>query len=126
MILVDSTIYIDWLRNRTGFTLLLKPWVRAGTLVSCGVIRVEVLRGVLDRKQRQRLEDFFDLIPEIPAERELWRDASNLAWKLDREGKVLPLTDLVIGVSALSVGATVITLDKHFWQVPGLECRDHV
>ena len=55
-----------------------------------------------------------------------WREAADLAWKLDRMGKILPSTDLVIAVTAISVGATVISVDRHFWEVPGLECRDYV
>jgi predicted nucleic acid-binding protein len=87
---------------------------------------VEVLRGVLDPRQRSRVEAFFDLLPEVPMDRELWQKAADLAWKLDREGRVLPVTDLIIAVSALDSGAAVITRNKHFWEVPGLECRERV
>ncbi len=123
MILVDSTLYIDWLRKRIDFARLLEPWVRSRNLCLCGVIRVEVVRGILNPKQRARIEEFFDLIPEIPTDPALWRDVATLAWKLDREGKVIPLPDLIISAGALKVGAGVVSLDRHFWEVPGLACQ---
>jgi predicted nucleic acid-binding protein len=46
-----------------------------------------------------------------------------LAWELDREGEVLPLTDVAIAACAKRVGATVITTDLHFAKVPGLKVR---
>ena len=124
MILVDSTHYIDWLRKRIDFARLLEPWVRSRSLCLCGVIRVEVIRGILNPNQKARVEEFFDLIPEVPTDSALWRDVATLAWKLDRDGKVLPLTDLIISAVALKVGATVVTSDRHFWEVPGLERRN--
>jgi len=117
------TLYIDWLRSRTQFAMLLEPWVRTGTILTCGVIRVEVIRRVLDSRQRQRTEEFFDLISEIPVD---WRKVTDLGWKMDRGGITLPITDLIIASCALSVGAAVITRDKHFRQVPGLECREYL
>jgi len=126
LILVDSTLYINWLRSRTEFTSILEQWVRSGTLVTCGVIRFEVVRGVLNLRQRRRVEQFFNLIPEIPLGSKDWREVAELAWRLDRAGKILPLADLIISVCGLSTGATVISLGKHFMEVPGLNCRDYV
>ncbi len=123
MILVDSTLYVDWLRRRIDFPRLLEPWVRSRSLWLCGVIRVEVIRGILNPNQKTRVEEFFDLIPDIPTDPDLWHDVTSLAWKLDRDGKALPLTDLIISAGALKVGAKVVTFDRHFLEVPGLACQ---
>lgn len=32
----------------------------------------------------------------------------------------LPLTDIVIGCSAKKIGASVLTLDRHFCDIPGI------
>jgi predicted nucleic acid-binding protein len=126
LILVDSTLYIDWLQRRVDFPRLLEPWVRSRSLWLCGVIRVEVIRGILNPKQRVRVEEFFDLIPDIPTDPGLWTEVTSLAWRLDRKGKVLPLADLIISAGALSVGARVVSLDRHFWEVPGLGCQSEL
>ena len=120
MILVDSSVYIDWLRGRVDFPRMLEPWLRSGSLWTCGIVRVEVLRGIRHADQAYRLAEFFDLIPEVPCDAELWSRAAELAWKLDRSGIVLPLSDVVIGACALTVGARVITTDSHFQKIPGL------
>jgi len=123
LILIDSTLYIQWLRNRDEFTLELEHWIRSQQLYICGIIRVEVIRGISNPAQRDRMEEFFDLIPDIPTDSQVWKEASDLAWQLDRKGLVLPVSDLIIGVSALRIGATVFTLDKHFQKIPELKCR---
>ena len=49
-----------------------------------------------------------------------WDEVWNLAWQLDRQGRVLPLTGLAIAVCALRSGASVLTSDAHFHQIPKL------
>jgi predicted nucleic acid-binding protein len=120
MILVDSTLYIDWLRERTNFHVRLEPWLRSGRLVGCGVVRAEVLRGVVDRRQRDRTAEFFGLFPEVPTDRDLWGQVAGAAWDLDRRGRVLPLSDIVIGSCAVRAGAALVSSDPHFRDFPGL------
>ncbi|MBI1872381.1 MAG: PIN domain-containing protein, partial [Acidobacteria bacterium] len=52
-------------------------------------------------------------------------DAARLAGKLDAEqqsrGVVVPVADLLIGATALSLGFSVLTVNpRHFRQLPGL------
>lgn len=39
---------------------------------------------------------------------------------MDRQGHMIPLTDIVIAACALEEGAAVLTNDRHFELVPGL------
>ena len=121
--LVDSTIYIDLLRRGEDVPFLLRPALLGGQLFVCGVVRVEVLRGIRSVVVRDELSELFDLMTDVPTDMRVWRKATDLAWTLDRRGAVLPLTDLVIASCALVVGATVVTNDPHFWQIPGLTVR---
>ena len=66
MILVDSTKYISWMRQGRNPVALLAPAVTAGDVIGCGIIRIEVLRGVLKPKVKTELTRFFDIVPEIP------------------------------------------------------------
>jgi predicted nucleic acid-binding protein len=50
----------------------------------------------------------------------LWRKVSELGWKLGRKGKWPPATDITIAACALRIGATLISPDAHFIDVPGL------
>jgi predicted nucleic acid-binding protein len=49
-----------------------------------------------------------------------WPEATDLAWKLDRQGKVIPGTDIVIAACALRTSAAVMTSDAHFQSIDGL------
>jgi predicted nucleic acid-binding protein len=91
--------------------------------LTCGIVRIEVLRGVIKPKARAELTHFFDIVPEIPLTPALLRETAELAWTLDRQGQVLPLTDLVIATGAKCAGAVVITEDPHFRQIPSLKTR---
>jgi predicted nucleic acid-binding protein len=120
-LLVDSSAYIDLMRAGVDVRQRLLPFLREGVLYNSGVVRAEVLRGMKVPKARDGMEAFFDIIPEVPADARLWRAVSLLGWELGRKGKWPPVTDLVIAVSALRVGARLVSPDAHFEDVPGLE-----
>src|SRR5262249_20725001 len=101
--LVDSTIYIDLLRRGEDIPFVLSPLLLSGELFSCGVIRVEVLRGIRSIETRKELSDLFDLMAEVPTDARIWAQVTDLAGKLDRRGAVLPLTQLVIACCAFAV-----------------------
>lgn len=101
----------------------LLPVLRAGALYNCGVVRAEVVRGIKSLKLKADMERFFDITPEVPTDARLWRTVSELGWTLGRAGKWPPVTDLVIAASAMRIRATLISLDAHFLDVPGLLLR---
>lgn len=119
-ILVDSAVYIDLLRAQIDIRQRLLPFMRAGDLYNCGVVRAEVLRGVKTARIHDGLRDFYDIIPEVPCDAKLWREVSELAWTLQRQGKSPPVTDLAIAVCALRVDARLVSPDAHFQDIPGL------
>jgi predicted nucleic acid-binding protein len=120
VILVDSSVWINWLKARQSPAERLEPWIRAGIIISCGPIRAEVIRGIRDARVKARIEELFFLIPEINLDRSLWQEVSEEIWTLDRAGRVLPLIDVVIAIAARRHNATVISTDPHFQQIPNL------
>jgi predicted nucleic acid-binding protein len=121
MLLIDSTIYIDWFRHRIDPLPLLQPFVKARTLAICGVIRAEVVRGVICPEQKMKIHALFNLLEDIAIDSEMWHEIAELAWSLDRRGIVLPLTDIVIAGCALRMGATLVTTDEHFSKISRLK-----
>ena len=121
--LVDSTVYIDLLRHGEDIPFVLRPFLLSEQLFICGVIRAEVLRGIRTIEMRKELSDLFDLMAEVPTDARIWGKVTDLAWKLDRRGAVLPLTDLVIACCAFVVDTAVVTTDPHFSQIPGLKVK---
>ncbi len=119
-ILVDSNFYID--RARQGeypFAELAQSdpdW----EIMTCGMVTVEVLRGIKHPRALERFATAFSVTLFIASTSLVWERAWRLGWDMDRAGKVIPGPDLVIAAHALSVGAAVLTADHHFRQIPGL------
>ena len=89
-------------------------------LVICGVIRCEVGRALRPVERLQRFQRFWNVMINVPTDDRLWEAVEATAWKLDRSGVILPLTDLVIACCAQRIGAVVLTFDQHFSQIPGV------
>jgi predicted nucleic acid-binding protein len=119
-VMVDSNVYIDLLRAKQDAVNVIYRWADGRNLAICGMIRLEVLRGVKSMKLLTRLSAFMDVMCNVPSNSSLWAEATDLAWKLDRQGIMLPGPDLVIAASALRLGAAVMTSDAHFSRIEGL------
>ncbi|MEO0054293.1 MAG: hypothetical protein RLZZ50_240 [Verrucomicrobiota bacterium] len=119
-ILVDSSVYIRLLRQRLDPVAVLFKHYDTVNLVTCGMVRLEVMRGVRVPRARERLEAFMSVMQYVQADDRLWREATDLAWRMDRLGQPIQATDAVIAASALRLGASVLTLDSDFQRVPGL------
>ena len=123
-ILVDSNIYIRMLQNGLDPVINLGSWAKENDLVTYGILRMEVLRGIKNQDVGLGVEKMFDLMIHVPARKRLWENASQLAWQLDRKGLVLPAQDILIACCARQVGAAVMTSNRHFHSIPELEVID--
>jgi predicted nucleic acid-binding protein len=121
--LIDATIYLELLRRGEDLRFILKPYLIANQLFTCGVVRAEVLRGIRSVELRDEVSELFDLMIEVPTGSQAWKAVALMAWTLDRRGIVLPLTDIAIGCCALDAGTTVVTSDPHFSRIPGLKTK---
>jgi predicted nucleic acid-binding protein len=121
MLLVDSTVYIELLRARRDPVEALRPWLVRDEVLTCGVVRCEVLRGIVSAKVREHMRALFQVLPAAETDPAAWDRTAELAWALDRRGVVLPVTDLLIAICALGAGAVVVSTDEHFRRVPDLE-----
>lgn len=119
-VLVDSNVYIDLLNAGKDVPWILSSWAGNRNLVICGMVRLEVLRGIKSLKLLTRISAFMDVLCNVPSDDRFWRETTDLAWKLDRKGIVIPGPDAVIAASAMRLGATVLTSDAHFQRIDGL------
>ncbi len=113
-VLVDSNVYIGLLRRGLDPTEILGNWIGNGDLATCGMIRMEVERGLRIEKIRHRIAAFFDVLINIPTTNKIWKDSAARAWSLDRSGITLPSQDILIASCAQDIGAAILTDDNHF------------
>lgn len=123
LILPDSNIYISALRaGNDPFPALAAAMERDDTeLVTCGMVVMEVCRGLRESKLLERFRERFRIMIYLPSSPQTWERATQLAWSLDRQGRTLPAQDLLIAACALHAGAAVYTHDAHFDEIPGLQ-----
>lgn len=118
--LVDSSYLIEQLRAGLDplheFSEQSDEW----EFLTCGVVMVEVLRGMKQKAAHQRMTSFLSCMIYVPTLNKVWEHVEHLAWQLDRRGKCMQVTDLVIAACALEGDAAVLTLDSDFSRVPGL------
>lgn len=126
LILPDSSFYIT--ATRTGRDPLVELGAKADDyeIATCGMVQIEVLRGRSDPHVLRRFRETFAVMIYIATTNAIWERAAQLAWALDRQGIVIPATDLIIGATALQADATVLTHDAHFSQIPGLRVMDRL
>lgn len=120
-VLVDSNVYIGLLRRGLDSAEILADWIGNGDLATCGMVRMEVERGLRIEKIRCRVGAFFDVLIHVPTSNKIWEQAARLAWTLDRSGITLPTQDILIATCAHEIGAAVLTDDRHFEEFPDLQ-----
>ncbi len=120
-VLIDSNVYIEVIRAGLDPAAEIGRRYGLDDVVSCGLVKAEVLRGIKGPRRLERMQRFFAVTQMIATSESLWDEVWQLAWQLDRQGKVLPLQDLVIACCARRAGAAVMTRDAHFKHVPGLD-----
>lgn len=121
LVLPDSSYFITRAREGIDPFQELRAHANEWEFATCGIVLMEVCRGRREPSVYQRFRERFAVMIFIPASSSTWERATQLAWSLDRQGIVIPATDLLIATCALQVGAAVLTYDAHFRQISGLE-----
>jgi len=120
LVLVDSCVYITLAKRRLDPSVVLLERLELEDIVTCGMVRLEVIRGIALPKVRTHIESFFDVMRNVPTDNNLWEEACEIGWKVTRKGNNMPAQDIIIAACALRVDAAVLTHDGHFDHIPGL------
>jgi predicted nucleic acid-binding protein len=118
MFLIDSSAWIEYLRPKGSREI--KERVR-GVLqreeaVSCGIVTVEVLRGAKNEKDFQSLHEALSSLPQIPIDAAVIERASRWGFLLERKGKSVSTTDLLIAAAAYR-HARILHADSDFERI---------
>ena len=125
-VLVDSTYYIDRLRQRKPLMRELHTIASNRPLATCGAIRSEVGRGIREPAARRLMYQVWSTMVYVPTDNRLWESTEALLWQLDRQGAVVPAIDALIAESARRIGGVILTLDPHFQLIPGIIAADRI
>jgi predicted nucleic acid-binding protein len=118
--LVDSSFFVRQQRFGLDVFVELALWCRRYELLSCGMVRMEVLHGTRSAHALQRYTELFAAMREIPTTVRTWDRAIEIARHLTSTSTPIPPQAALIAAHALEAGAAIITLDTDYRRVPGL------
>ena len=120
-VLIDTSAWIDFFRGTSKTADTAAKLVEDGRASICGVVYYELLQGAKSEDEALHLSDALSALPYIEMTDDLWMKAGKISAGLRSEGITLPMSDLLIGAIALEHGLSVLTLDDHFDNIPGLK-----
>ena len=121
VIVIDANIIIELEKGNQKIADRLKYLYdqnkETPTLTSA--IYAEVLFGYVDNIKKPIKElNSFRILDFDKSSAEIFAKTKK---ELERKGKMIPLFDLITASCAISNNATLVTVDKHFKNVPGLK-----
>lgn len=125
MILVDTSVWIDWLRHGRGpATLLLDRLIDEGDIVLAPVVEQELLQGARGEEQLAELRAYFGRLPILQPSRETYADAGALFARCRWQG-VTPRSshDCLIAQLAIEHDVPLLHDDRDFETLAGVEPR---
>jgi hypothetical protein len=119
-VLVDASVWIDFLRGDDDTVRALNLLIKSGRVVVCGQVLQEVLQGSRDDKAFATLEAqmrLWHLEAEEPAD---FIEAARVFARLRWQGVTIPPTDCLIAAMALRRKLLLYANDSDFDGIPGL------
>lgn len=111
MILIDSTVLVDYLRKKDKKLLGL---MKAHDGAICGIVRAEILHGAHDIKHRRRLLAALNTLTQVTIPDSMWDFVGDNLATLRSQGVTVPFNDAALATLALSLEIELWARDKHF------------
>jgi predicted nucleic acid-binding protein len=120
-ILPDTCAWIDYFRpGTTSLGARLEEAINATAVYACGPVLYELVQGARSEKERAELSNALSALPFLEMTEDLWVKAGQLSALLRKAGRTIPFSDILIATLALENNLTVMTVDDHFRDIPGL------
>jgi predicted nucleic acid-binding protein len=115
MYLIDSSAWIEYLRPAGSPRVKerVREILQREEAACCGIVIVEVLRGARSEKDFKTLRESLLSLPQFRIDERVIALASEWGYHLDRKGKIVSTTDLLIASAAYG-RAVILHQDKHF------------
>lgn len=115
MFLIDSSAWIEYLRPKGSQKVKqrIRDILQKEEALSCGIVIIDILRGAKNEKDFLSLNESLRSLPQILIDDLIIERASKWGFILDRKGKFVSTTDLLIA-SAAYKKARLIHVDSDF------------
>ncbi|WHE06765.1 PIN domain-containing protein [Thermoanaerobacterium thermosaccharolyticum] len=123
-ILVDTSVWIEYFRNKREIVEIIDDMLLHNRVYITGLIIAELLQGVKTEKERAMLERYIDSIPTVSCDNKDWIGVGKLSFKLRRDGKTIPLSDVLIAYLSIKNNMMIFSFDKHFKMIDDVKLFD--
>jgi len=111
MILVDTSVIIDYARGRDARLTQLLPTVSPAV---CGIVRAELLCGARDARHHASLLALLGPFQAVSISEAVWDAVGENLASLRRAGITVPFTDVVIATVAIENGLELWARDQQY------------
>lgn len=125
-ILIDTSAWIEYFRNKREIVEIIDDMLLHDRAYITGLIIAELFQGVKTEKERAMLERYIDSIPMVSCDDKDWIMVGKLSFELRRDGKTIPLSDVLIGYLAIKNDMMIFSFDQHFKMIDGVKLFDHI
>lgn len=117
MILVDTSVWIDFFANRPKphVDTLRQRILNNDELAICGIVLTEVLQGIREDKEHQRVKEYMSYLTLLPLNNETFLHAAQIYRTLRKQGITIRKTnDCLIAAVALENNCALLHNDSDF------------
>jgi hypothetical protein len=117
MVLVDTTVWIDFFADRSGphVAALEKFIVNEEDLCLCGIILAEVLQGIRSEEEYAKTKDYFDDLVFLPMQQTTFIRAAEIYRSLRKRGVTIRKpVDCMIASVAIEHDIPLLHNDRDF------------
>lgn len=119
MVLVDTSIWIDYLQKNNTFGEKVTRLIDQGEVAVAGLVVAELIQGAKTNKEVKLIRSFIEAFEFLKEGSETWEKAGILSFELRKKGKIIGLADCYLATLALENNLAIFTLDKHFKEIAG-------
>ena len=125
MLLIDSSVWIDYLTERplSHAEILADRLDRGLPVATTGIVIQELLQGARSEGVANQLKARFARLTYLPARKTTHVTAAQLYRKVRRRGTTLPAVDALIAAVALENGVPVLTADVSHFEALAKVCK---
>jgi len=113
--MVETSLWVDHFRASTPQAVKdqILPIINQRNVCVVEPVLFELMANV-PRRDRRRLQEYFALLPVLPAHLTLWHEAAALGQNCVDSGLTIPAMDLLIAAASIRHEAELVTFDSHF------------
>jgi predicted nucleic acid-binding protein len=116
-VLIDTSAWIDFFRGSREASRRIDPLIAEDRAGINGVVYAEVLSGARDRPNFMRLRRSFRALGWVDEPAGMWDQVADARFALARTGFQAAIADLVIAITALQAGHSLLSRDRDFERI---------